>query len=121
MKYTNARGRTYEIPEDFIANAMQTLNLSRMEAVNLWLQNHGKAVTEAKEEDAEDAAKPAKTRKSVPPRKENAEKRNLVSALASFLEGRPGVVDVEIKKPEREVSFKIGENAYTVALTCHRK
>ena len=64
------------------------------------------------------------------PRKPNEEKRALVNALYSALcdfhhgdEDDPasGVDGVEIVNPEREVSFKVGENEYSLTLTCHRK
>lgn len=64
------------------------------------------------------------------PRKPNEEKRALVNALYYALcdfhhgdEDDPAsaVDGVEIVNPEREVSFKVGENEYSLTLTCHRK
>ena len=63
-------------------------------------------------------------------RKPNEEKRSLIEQIASAMgsfhhmdEENPasGVDLVEIVNPEREITFKIGENCYSLTLTCHRK
>lgn len=63
-------------------------------------------------------------------RKPNEEKRSLIEQIASAMESfhhmdeeipASGVDLVEIVNPEREITFKIGENCYSVTLTCHRK
>ena len=63
-------------------------------------------------------------------RKPNEEKRALIAAIASCLEDfhRNDEEDlvshvdlVEIANVEREITFKIGENAYSLTLTLHRK
>lgn len=63
-------------------------------------------------------------------RKPNEEKRSLIEQIASRMEDfhrmdeeipASGVDLVEIVNPEREITFKIGENCYSLTLTCHRK
>lgn len=63
-------------------------------------------------------------------RKPNEEKRSLIEQIASAMESfhhmeeeipASGVDLVEIVNPEREITFKIGENCYSLTLTCHRK
>jgi hypothetical protein len=63
-------------------------------------------------------------------RKPNEEKRSLIEQIASAMESfhhmdeeepASGVDLVEIVNPEREITFKIGENHYSLTLTCHRK
>lgn len=59
-------------------------------------------------------------------RKPNEEKRDLIAYVAHAM----GECDhfnedfaqtVEIVNPEREITFKVGENCYSLTLTCHRK
>lgn len=48
-------------------------------------------------------------------RKPNEEKRAIIQKLFSVLE------DAEIVNPEKEITFKIGENNYSISLILHRK
>lgn len=48
-------------------------------------------------------------------RKPNEEKRDLIAKLAELFP------NCEIVNAEREISFTVGENAYSLTLTCHRK
>lgn len=52
-------------------------------------------------------------------RKPNEEKREIIAEIAKNLANF--TENVEILNVEREISFKIGENSYSVTLTCHRK
>lgn len=63
-------------------------------------------------------------------RKPNDEKRSLISEIASRMESfhymeeenpASNVDFVKIVNPEREITFKVGENVYSLTLTCHRK
>ena len=64
-------------------------------------------------------AKSSKERKqTVRERKPNEEKRALIQVLYNALNGYDLV---EIANIEKEITFKIGETAYSVTLTAHRK
>ena len=52
-------------------------------------------------------------------RKPNEEKREIIQWIADLLSEKE-VKDVKIPKIEREVTFKIGENDYSITLICHR-
>ena len=56
-------------------------------------------------------------------RKPNDEKRTIIQDLNDFLVNncQDYINLVEIVNVEREITFKIGENAYSLTLTCHRK
>lgn len=63
-------------------------------------------------------------------RKENPEKRSIISAIARAMhnfhhndEGDPSefVERVEIVNAERQIDFYIGDNHYSLTLTCHRQ
>lgn len=56
-------------------------------------------------------------------RKPNEEKREIIQDLNGFLVNhcQDYITSVEISNVEREITFKIGENCYSLTLTCHRK
>jgi seryl-tRNA synthetase len=56
-------------------------------------------------------------------RKTDDEKANLIAEIANFLEKFPyfETKSVEIVKEEREISFQVGVNNYSLTLTKHRK
>lgn len=56
-------------------------------------------------------------------RKENPTKANIIAELAKFLQdsSENACVDVEITNKERQIAFKIGENAYELTLVQKRK
>lgn len=56
-------------------------------------------------------------------RKENPTKSSIISELAKFLEehSENACVEVEITNKERQIAFKIGENAYELTLVQKRK
>lgn len=63
-------------------------------------------------------------------RKPNEEKRGIIEALfyamCDFHHAEEDCVashieEVEIVNPERQIDFKIGENHYSLTITCHRK
>ena len=56
-------------------------------------------------------------------RKENPTKSSIISELAKFLQDQSenACVEVEITNKERQIAFKIGENAYELTLVQKRK
>lgn len=62
----------------------------------------------------------AKTEQKVTKTKENPKKEGIIAGLAEFLE-QFGAETVEITNKTREITFKIGEDAYKLALTATRK
>ena len=53
-------------------------------------------------------------------RRPNEEKRMLIAFGGKALEGAE-VENVTVANVEREVTFRVGENEYSLTLTCHRK
>lgn len=125
--------------EKRIAKQMDILKISREEAEEIVSEDEridGLTMKELKEEmGAEhwDAIKKMsatgerKTTKKKPTtykfdtksKKKDDEKENFLVKLAEFL---PNLAEnVEIVNPNREISFKIGENSYSLTLTKHRK
>ena len=62
----------------------------------------------------------AKTEQKVTKTKENPKKEGIITGLAEFLADF-GADTVEITNKTREITFKIGEDAYKLALTATRK
>lgn len=56
-------------------------------------------------------------------RKENPTKRGIIDEISKFLleNVKISAENVEILNKEREISFKIGENSFSLTLTQHRK
>lgn len=122
-----------------IAMMMEKDGYSREFAEATWMENQeeldcaelDKMDKEAKANGATKVvAVTEKPKQKRAPRKPNEEKRAIVEALFYSLCDYhhaeedcivSHVEDVEIVNPEREVSFKIGENEYSLTLTCHRK
>ena len=60
------------------------------------------------------------TEKTVRTRKENPTKATIISEISAFLTEN-GYESVEITNKERQIAFKIGENAYELTLVQKRK
>lgn len=122
-----------------IAMMMEKDGYSREFAEATWMENQeeldcaelDKMDKEAKANGATKVvAVTEKPKQKRAPRKPNEEKRALVNAIYHALCGfhhgdeddpASAVERVEFVNPEREVSFKVGENEYSLTLTCHRK
>ena len=128
--------------EKWIQSTMKTLDLTREEALEMWCDDHDIDQGKAKDFDLDPekqkvvkqmtkaGGKVRATENKPRERKPNEEKRALIAAIASCLEDFhrndeedlvSRVDSVEIVNVEREITFKIGENAYSLTLTLHRK
>ena len=113
--------------EKIILNHMRALGISREEAEQLfeddekdWIGADGEKMTQdAKSIRRYEQADKTKRKRSTPVRKENPEKRNILSELHKTL---IGIADcATVTNPERIIAFTIGENDYEVTLTQKRK
>lgn len=113
--------------EKIILNHMRALDISREEAEQLfeddekdWIGADGEKMTQdAKSIRRYEQADKTKRKRSTPVRKENPEKRNILSELHKTL---VGIADcATVTNPERIITFTIGENDYEVTLTQKRK
>lgn len=123
------------IDEKWIQNAMKTLDISREEAIEMWNDDHDIDAGKAKDFDLDPekqkvvkemtkAGGKARAKETKPrERKPNDEKRTIIQDLNDFLVNncQNYINLVEIVNIEREITFKIGENTYSLTLTCHRK
>lgn len=117
---------TVEQKEKEILNYMKTLDLTREEAEQLWEDDNSEEMTPEQAELTEKAKelgrhmgesmKQRKPREKV--RKVDEEKKMILAEFAESLNG----ISAEITevKTETEITFKYGDNVYTVKLTKHR-
>ena len=121
--------------EKWIQSTMKTLDLTREEAIEMWMDDHDIDQGKAKDFDLDPekqkvvkemtkAGGKARAKETKPrERKPNDEKRTIIQDLNGFLVNncQNYINSVEIVNIEREITFKIGENDYSLTLTCHRK
>ena len=121
--------------EKWIKSTMKALDLTREEAIEMWMDDHDIDQGKAKDFDLDPekqkivkemtkAGGKARAKETKPrERKPNDEKRTIIQDLNDFLVNncQDYINLVEIANIEREITFKIGENAYSLTLTCHRK
>ena len=121
--------------EKWIKSTMKALDLTREEAIEMWMDDHDIDQGKAKDFDLDPekqkvvkemtkAGGKARAKETKPrERKPNNEKRTIIQDLSDFLVNncQNYINSVEIANIEREITFKIGENDYSLTLTCHRK
>lgn len=121
--------------EKWIKSTMKALDLTREEAIEMWMDDHDIDQGKAKDFDLDPekqkivkemtkAGGKARAKETKPrERKPNDEKRTIIQDLNDFLVNncQDYINLVEIVNIEREITFKIGENDYSLTLTCHRK
>lgn len=123
MNY-NFNGKTIRIPDDELAKNMKVLNLTKEEAIEMYLEDEGyleNEEVEALTKKAKDnkavihEAKADKPRKQVKhERKPDEEKENLIEILANCL-NKAGF-KTEITNKSKIIEFSVGENRYKLDL-----
>ena len=122
----NFNGKNLTISDAELEKSMKLLDITKEEAIQMWLDDNDYTTNEVVEELSEKAKKNIKRyeksdkkRKSTPKeRKVDEEKKAFLSGFKIFAEGKGGIVTAV--KNEAEFSFTYGENAYTVKLVKHR-
>ena len=130
----NLNGKNIHIPDNEIAKSMKLLDLSKDEAIQMWLEDEGylenaevEALTEkAKVNKISHEAKSDKPRKAVKrERKPDVEKESLIEILANCLldtaeQSDLDVNSVEITNKSKIIEFCVGENHYKLDLIKQR-
>lgn len=123
----NFNGKTLNIPDTEIEKSMKCLELTKDEAVQLWLEDNDYEVNEEVEELTAKAkanktdrvqASAGKRKKTVRERKVDEEKGRLLADIKTLLKGLGA--DIHSVKTETEVAFAFNGNEYSVKLTKHR-
>lgn len=119
-------GKKLNIPDKDIDNLMKTLDLTKEEAIETWLDDNDYTTNEIVEELTAKAKKEIKRyeksekvrKPSTKERKVDTEKKAFLDGFRIFAEGKGGVV-TSIKN-EAEFSFTFNGNEYSVKLIKHR-
>ena len=128
MRYT-FEGKTITIPDAELEKSMKLLDISRDEAIQMWLEDNDYCENEeataltkkAKENHAvqHGAVSPNKPKSTTKrERKPDLEKEEIIHKLAEFLESVG--VPVEIPNKSKIIEFNIGENHYKLDLIKQR-
>ena len=127
MKY-DFNGKMLNIPDAIIKKNMKVLELTKEEAIEMWLEDEGyleneevEALTKkAKENKAVDhGAKADKPRKQVKrERKPDVEKEKIIEILANCLKNEG--FEAEITNKSKLIEFSVGENHYKLDLVKKR-
>ena len=124
-------GKSVHIPDAEIANSMAKLDLSKDEAIQMWLEDNDYCENEeveiltqkAKENKVSRGAKSektlAKTDRKTRERKPDLEKEEIIAALSEFLTEK-GYTFVEITNKSKIIEFNIGKNHYKLDLIRQR-
>lgn len=133
MKYTFIneldQQKTVNIPDEYIQINRRNLGISTKEAIYMYLSDEG-YITNDVVENLTSKAKingvdGSKVRPSGPRKKSNrkpdAVKRQLIAALAEFVQQQEGVVDCEVINIERVVAFGFTDDRYELVLQKKRK
>lgn len=119
--------------EEWLTRTMDALSISRDEALAVWMDDHDIDAGRVKPFDLDPARQKAVRELTTAPRipsenkvkrerKPDTEKRLVITELWHFFvtNAQIGAENAETVNPEREISFKIGENRYSVTLIRHR-
>ena len=126
MRY-DFNGKVINIPDAEIEKSMKLLDLSKEEAIQMYLEDEGymeneevEALTaKAKANKVNHEAKSDKPRKSVKrERKPDIEKEKIIEILANCLKNEG--FDAEITNKSKIIEFSVGENHYKLDLVKKR-
>lgn len=121
--------------EQEVQKYMDKLSITKEEAEQLWQDDHDDVVTPEMAEMEKKAKQIKRYEKSDAPRKKTSrerkpdpDKRKIISTVAENLElcvfdrvdDYDLCVDIKILKPEREITFRVGSDEYSLVLTKHR-
>ena len=135
MKY-EYNGKTLNIPDDFIQNAMKNLSIDEDEAIQLWLEDNDYEVNEeqmaldAKAKANVKVANIVKARAAEPSKKktqrervkkEDPTKEGVIAAHAKALPELANAENVTIVNAGKLITFTIGEDTYKLDLVRQRK
>lgn len=132
MKY-NLNGKNINIPDVDIERSMKSLELTKEEAIQMWLEDEGYLENEEQEELERKAKEnritatihqattkdPRKKTQKERVRKENPTKEMVIREIAALLP--KFAEDVEVLNVGKLISFRIGEEKYEIDLKQKRK
>lgn len=127
---TTVNGKTYNIPDETIKNYMLTLDITKEEAIETWLDDNDIIVNEEREK-LDQKAKTVKiqheaksdVKKERKPREKkiNPTKIAIISAIYAGLRAEIGENEtITIRNNEKYIDFTLEGVEYTINLVAHR-
>lgn len=128
MKYTLENGKVVNIKEEELEKLMKGLDVSREEAIDIWLEDNEYQVNEEQEELDAKASKvkikhgasadTPKEKKKVVTHKTSDEKKELFQTILTNLNRCEGVEDenITILKENKLIEVKLGDKVFKVDL-----
>lgn len=121
-------GKKLNVPEQELTTLMTNLKITRMEALQVWLEDNGHLFNEEQEE-LEKKGNATKIERGVQKkrtgfvreRKVNENRVAIMNAVENALSALEGIQELKITKAEKELSFELNGESYSVSLVCHRK
>ena len=135
MNYTY-NGKAYNIPDEEIDKAMNSLDISLAEACEMWLSDHDLIQDETVEKLTEIAqknritstihsAKGEKKERKAREKKVNPLKKEIIEYLFDhlheFLYNKQEKFDIKVSNDEKYIDFSIENRDFTINLVEHRK
>ena len=132
MRYTLPNGKNVNIPDDEIKKSMKALDLSKEDAIQMWLEDNDYEVNEEQAEldakakkvkidhGASAVDKTEKKEKKPRPKVASDEKKELFDEIFSNLADVYGQ-NAQIEKENKLIIVKIGEKVFKVDLIEQRK
>ena len=132
MKYTLANGKTINIPDEEIKKSMKALDLSKEDAIQMWLEDNDYEINEEQAEldakakkvkidhGASAVDKTEKKEKKPRPKVASDEKKELFDEIFSNLADVYGQ-NAQIVKENKLIIVKIGEKEFKLDLIETRK
>lgn len=121
--------KTVDIPDEYIKINCRNLGISTKEAVYMYLSDEGyikndvveNLTSKAKINGVNSSKAKSNGSRKKSNRKPDVVKRQLIAALAEFIQQQDGVVDCEIANVERIVAFGFADERYELVLQKKRK
>ena len=132
MRYTLANGKNVNIPDEEIKKSMKALDLTKEEAIQMWLEDNDYEVNEEQAEldakakkvkidhGASAVDKTEKKEKKPRPKVASDEKKELFDEIFSNLADVYGQ-NAQIEKENKLIIVKIGEKVFKIDLIEQRK
>lgn len=132
-KIVEINGKDYHIPQKEIDQAMQSLEISEQEAIEMWLDDNDITTNEQVEELTKkakankttlvNAGKKVREKKVVRERKANPVKEEIVEIIAKFLENYQNlpISSVKVENIGKIITFKVENREFKLDLVEKRQ
>lgn len=129
-KAIEINGKVHHIPQKELDQAMQSLDISEFEAIEMWLDDHDITVNEeverltkqAKSNKTDKIVVQSKVEKAKTERKpkENPLKSSIIQYLYKILSQNPSLIALNIENPTKTIDFIAEGKHFSLNLVEHR-